>query len=69
MSTEVPQGSVTARVQSRDGWAVRGAVLTVTDLAGSQAARAEGDDAGQLAAGPLGPRHSGTFQHFTRQTL
>ena len=55
MSTEVPQGSVTARVQSRDGWAVRGAVLTVTDLAGSQAARAEGDDEGRMSAGPLAP--------------
>jgi polyisoprenoid-binding protein YceI len=48
-------GAVTARVQSRDGWSVRGAVLTVTDLTGRQAARAEGDDDGQLAAGPLPP--------------
>jgi polyisoprenoid-binding protein YceI len=56
LSTEDPgQGLVTARVQSRDGWAVRGAVLTVTDLTGTQAARAEGDDEGQLAAGPLAP--------------
>ena len=55
MSTEVPQASVTARVQSRDGWAVRGAVLTITDLAGSQAARAEGDDEGRISAGPLAP--------------
>ncbi len=59
MSTEESagqaRGAVTARVQSRDGWAVRGAVLTVTDLTGSQAARAEGDDEGQLAAGPLAP--------------
>ena len=61
MSTEgsagpVPaSGSVTARVQSRDGWAVRGAVLTITDLTGGQVARAEGDDEGRLAAGPLAP--------------
>ena len=55
MSTETPQGGVTARVRSRDGWAVRGAVLTVTDLAGSQAARAEGDDDGRLVSGPLAP--------------
>ena len=55
MSTEIPQGGVTARVRSRDGWAVRGAVLTVTDLTGSQAARAEGDDEGRLVAGPLAP--------------
>jgi len=32
---------VTCRVRSKDGWPVRGAVLTVTDLAGSQAARAD----------------------------
>jgi polyisoprenoid-binding protein YceI len=49
------QGGVTARVQGKDGWAVRGAVLTVTDLTGRQAARAEGDDEGQVAAGPLAP--------------
>jgi polyisoprenoid-binding protein YceI len=46
---------VVARVQSRDGWAVRGAVLTVTDLTGGQAARGEGDDDGRVAAGPLAP--------------
>ena len=61
MSTEASaqpspaQGGVSARVQSRDGWAVRGAVLTVTDLTGGQAARAEGDDEGRLVAGPLPP--------------
>jgi polyisoprenoid-binding protein YceI len=59
VSTEVSehsaQGGVTARVQSKDGWAVRGAVLTVTDLTGRQAARAEGDDEGRVVAGPLAP--------------
>ena len=56
MSTaEASSAAVTARVQSRDGWPVHGAVLTVTDLSGRQAARADGDDEGQLAAGPLAP--------------
>jgi polyisoprenoid-binding protein YceI len=55
LSTEIPQGGVTARVRSRDGWAVPGAVLTITDLAGSQAARAEGDEDGRLVTGPLAP--------------
>lgn len=53
MSGKAPPGGVTARVQSRDGWAVRGAVLTVTDLTGNQAARAEGDDEGRVSTGPL----------------
>jgi polyisoprenoid-binding protein YceI len=48
-------GGVTARVRSKDGWAVRGAVLTVTDLTGQQAARADGDDEGLAATGPLAP--------------
>jgi polyisoprenoid-binding protein YceI len=55
LSTELPQGGVAARVQSRDGWAVRGAVLTVTDLSGGQAARAEGDDEGRVMTAPLAP--------------
>lgn len=46
---------VTARLRSRDGWAVRNAVLTVTDLAGQQAARADGDGEGLAATGPLPP--------------
>jgi polyisoprenoid-binding protein YceI len=46
---------VTARVRSKDGWAVRNAVLTVTDLAGSQAARADADDDGLAVTGPLAP--------------
>ncbi len=50
-----PAPGVTARVQSRDGWAVRGAVLTITDLSGAQAARADGDDEGRVVTGPLAP--------------
>jgi len=46
---------VTARVQSRDGWAVRNAMLTVTDLPGQQAARADGDDDGLAVTGPPAP--------------
>jgi polyisoprenoid-binding protein YceI len=46
---------VACRVRSKDGWAVRNAVLTVTDLAGSQAARAEADDDGLAVTGPLAP--------------
>jgi polyisoprenoid-binding protein YceI len=46
---------VTARVQGKDGWAVRSPVLTITDLTGQQAARGEGDDDGVVAAGPLSP--------------
>lgn len=48
-------GGVTARVRSKDGWAVRNAVLTVTDLTGAQAARADGDDDGLAVTGPLTP--------------
>ncbi|GAA2606238.1 YceI family protein [Actinomadura fulvescens] len=40
-------------VRTRDGWAVRHAVVTVTDLAGDQIARIEADTDGALAAGPL----------------
>jgi polyisoprenoid-binding protein YceI len=46
---------VTCRVRGKDGWSVRSAVLTVTDLAGSQAARAEADDDGLAVTGPLAP--------------
>jgi polyisoprenoid-binding protein YceI len=48
-------GGLTARLRSKDGWAVRNAVLTVTDLTGQQAARADGDDDGVAATGPLQP--------------
>ena len=50
-----PASGVTARVRSRDGWAVRGAVLTITDLSGAQAARADGDDEGLIVTEPLAP--------------
>lgn len=46
---------LTARLRSRDGWAVRNAVLTVTDLTGRQTARADGDEDGVAATGPLPP--------------
>lgn len=47
-------GGLTARLRSKDGWAVRNAVLTVTDLAGQQTARADGDEDGLITtAEPL----------------
>jgi polyisoprenoid-binding protein YceI len=46
-------GVVTARVRTRDGWSVRHAVLTVTDMAGRQIARVDSSDDGVAAAGPL----------------
>jgi polyisoprenoid-binding protein YceI len=46
---------VTARVRSKDGWALRNAVLTVTDLTGRQVARAAGDDEGRTVTDPLDP--------------
>jgi polyisoprenoid-binding protein YceI len=46
---------MTARVRSKDGWSVRNAVLTVTDLSGSQVARAEADDDGLAVTEPLAP--------------
>jgi polyisoprenoid-binding protein YceI len=57
-TTTSPAGTascVMARVRSKDGWAVRGVVLTVTDLVGQQAARADGDDDGLVATGPVPP--------------
>jgi polyisoprenoid-binding protein YceI len=48
-------GGLTARLRSKDGWAVHNAVLTVTDLTGQQAARADGDEDGLAATGPLPP--------------
>jgi polyisoprenoid-binding protein YceI len=50
-----PAGGVTAALRSTDGWAIRAAVLTVTDLAGQQVARAAGDHDGVAATGPLPP--------------
>jgi polyisoprenoid-binding protein YceI len=46
-------GTVTARVRGSGGWAVRGAVLIVTDLTGQQAARADGDEDGLVTSGQL----------------
>jgi polyisoprenoid-binding protein YceI len=48
-------GGLTARLRSKDGWAVRNAVLTVTDLTGQQTARADGDEDGLAVTGPLQP--------------
>lgn len=44
---------VTAQVRSGEGWAVHGAVLTVTDMVGHQVTRTDGDDDGHLATPPL----------------
>ena len=49
---------LTAKIRTRDGWAVSHAVVTVTDMAGSQVLRAEADaegavrDSTSLAPGP-----------------
>ncbi|MFF8031287.1 YceI family protein [Streptomyces sp. NPDC016626] len=39
---------LTARIRSRDGWAVTHAVVTVTDASGTQVLRAEADDEGAV---------------------
>ncbi|MFE6779876.1 YceI family protein [Streptomyces sp. NPDC057676] len=45
-----------ARVRTRDGWALRHAVLTVTDMTGRQVARATADEEGAVRTGePLPP--------------
>jgi polyisoprenoid-binding protein YceI len=44
---------LTARLRSRDGWAVASAVLTVTDLAGRQAGRADSNEDGVAVTGAL----------------
>jgi len=49
------KGVITARVRTRDGWAVRHAVLTVTDMSGHQVARVDSSGDGAAAAGPLPP--------------
>lgn len=46
---------VTARLRSTDGWAIPGAILTITDLTGQQVARAAGHPDGLAATGPLEP--------------
>lgn len=46
---------VRARVRTRDGWAVRHAVLTVTDMTGTQVLRVEADDEGLVRGGQALP--------------
>ena len=46
---------IAASIRSTDGWAVPGAVLTVTDMTGRQVARAAADDDGTAGTGPLDP--------------
>ncbi|MFD0538166.1 YceI family protein [Actinomadura luteofluorescens] len=42
-------------MRTKDGWAVRHAIVTVTNLAGDQVAREQTGEDGVLAAGPLPP--------------
>ena len=44
-----------AVVRGKDGWAVRHAVVTVTDMSGHQVVRAEADGDGGIATAPLPP--------------
>ncbi|WP_236790540.1 YceI family protein [Amycolatopsis sp. GM8] len=44
-----------ARIQTAEGWAVEGTVLTVTDLTGQQVARAVSDAKGAVETNPLPP--------------
>ncbi|MFI9828465.1 YceI family protein [Streptomyces sp. NPDC051913] len=47
---------LTARIRTRDGWAVSHAVVTVTDMTGTQVLRAEADDEGAIRdPEPLAP--------------
>jgi polyisoprenoid-binding protein YceI len=46
---------LTARLRSRDGWAVANAVLTVTDLSGRQAGRADSNEDGVAVTDTLAP--------------
>jgi polyisoprenoid-binding protein YceI len=46
---------LSARLRSKDGWAIKNAILTVTDLTGRQAGRADGGEDGVAATGPLPP--------------
>ncbi|MFI2236910.1 YceI family protein [Streptomyces chrestomyceticus] len=49
-------GGVRAQVRTRDGWAVQHAVLTVTDMTGTQVLRAAADENGAVRdAQPLAP--------------
>jgi polyisoprenoid-binding protein YceI len=44
-----------AQIQTAEGWAVEGAVLTVTDMAGQQVGRAVSDAKGAVETSPLSP--------------
>ncbi len=46
-------GGLRARVRTKDGWAVRHAALTVTDMTGSQIVRAIADETGVVRTDPL----------------
>lgn len=48
-------GGLRARVRTKDGWAVRHAALTVTDMTGSQIVRATADEGGLVRTDPLPP--------------
>ncbi|HWG02287.1 MAG TPA: YceI family protein [Trebonia sp.] len=48
-------GILSARVRASGGWAVRGAVLIVTDPLGQQSARADGDEDGVVTSQELPP--------------
>jgi polyisoprenoid-binding protein YceI len=52
-SAQVARRGVTAQARTPDGWPVASAVLTVTDPAGAQVARATADENGGLATDPL----------------
>ncbi len=46
-------GGLRARVRTKDGWAVRHAALTVTDMTGSQIVRSIADESGVVRTDPL----------------
>ncbi|MFF8367419.1 YceI family protein [Streptomyces lydicus] len=57
-STGAGAAGVRAQVRTRDGWAVQHAVLTVTDMTGSQVLREVADEQGAIRTGqplPAGP--------------
>ena len=49
------EGGLRARVRTKDGWAVQHAVLTVTDMTGSQVQRATADDEGVVRTEAVAP--------------
>ncbi|GAA1911162.1 YceI family protein [Streptantibioticus ferralitis] len=57
MTTHTGEGNtgLRARIRTKDGWAVQHAVLTVTDMTGSQVQRATADDDGVVRTDPLPP--------------